>query len=712
MHDCAGTLNCRIDEFHYSNKNYTGCIYMNIALIYITLTQHFSVALILIACSFIQLFDDKKNGSISFTLLNEHIETVYSDPVVDSSLSCDIRHNTNKLPDRVVYSSFRPAGWNLYYHPEPGAKAVKLTNHPSLDYDASFSPDGRWVVFTSERNGNASVYVLDLKKRSEPGLLIKSDAMDDQAAISPDGRWLVFVSTIGGNSDIYRLPFRPHKTLDISDAENLTDHPGGDFRPSFSPDGKWITFSSDRRLPPRRLLFMQRRSGDIYRMPANGGEAVKIAESPFWLGSPSWSTDGKTIFFYKETENPDGPEHSAFTLAAVSSETYEPVNLTIPYEYPALSPVAMSDRQIAFTTWEGPLFDRDFSVMALNPVNGKLKKISDPSIDCISPAFTPGLNNDAMICHGGPRLEILQSDFAGPLFIDGAPHHASLPDRDLELYGVRKMFAAPPHPTRNELVTRTRESPLKLRLVNLGNQKSSSMIDISEYHDFPPDYQILNLRWSPDGKSVLFTVSPFLGGPGTTADIWIVGSDGKGLKRLIESPYNDGFAEYSRNGRLVYRSDRNGNHDIFLINETGGDPVNLTLSESRDVFPAISPNGNQLAFSSDRDSDNPGTDAVNTMNLYLMDIDSAGQAGNLRQITDNHAHDAHVQFSPDGKWLIYTSGKNGIHDEEPLVQSVLFNAQIYGDLYAYRLSDGYSVRLTHSKWENGAPTWAAPVLPP
>jgi dipeptidyl aminopeptidase/acylaminoacyl peptidase len=70
--------------------------------------------------------------------------------------------------------------------------------------------------------------------------LVSHRAYDDQAALSPDGRTLAFVSSRSGNADIWLLDMRTRK------ARNLTNAPGGDFRPSWSPDGKWIAFSSDR----------------------------------------------------------------------------------------------------------------------------------------------------------------------------------------------------------------------------------------------------------------------------------------------------------------------------------------------------------------------------------------------------------------------------------------------------------------------------------
>ena len=97
----------------------------------------------------------------------------------------------------------------------------------SLDYNASFSSDGRWLIFTSERAGSADIY------RVHPdgsGLerLTSDPAYEDQAALSPDGSTLAFVSTRGsGMADIWLLD------LATRGYRNLTNHPSN-FRPSWS----------------------------------------------------------------------------------------------------------------------------------------------------------------------------------------------------------------------------------------------------------------------------------------------------------------------------------------------------------------------------------------------------------------------------------------------------------------------------------------------
>ena len=115
--------------------------------------------------------------------------------------------------ETIVYSSILPANWDLYLFDGPGSEPRRLTTDPGLDYNGVISPDGRWVVFTSERTGSPDLYVLDLHADDGPQPLVEGPAMEDAAAISPDGGRLLFVSTRDGNADVFDMPFRPEARL-------------------------------------------------------------------------------------------------------------------------------------------------------------------------------------------------------------------------------------------------------------------------------------------------------------------------------------------------------------------------------------------------------------------------------------------------------------------------------------------------------------------
>lgn len=177
-------------------------------------------------------------------------------PIETASLTTDDFAGAETL----VYTTLRPSNWDVYLFDAPGEAPRRLTEDPNLDYNAVLSADGRWVVFVSERDGNANLYALDLTADSGPVRLTSHGAMDDAPSLSPDGSRVAFVSTRDGNPDIFVMPFSPDDAAAEERAVNLTNDPYGDFNPAFSPDGTRIAFSSNRAIfrgwNPLRLVPM------------------------------------------------------------------------------------------------------------------------------------------------------------------------------------------------------------------------------------------------------------------------------------------------------------------------------------------------------------------------------------------------------------------------------------------------------------------------
>ncbi len=136
---------------------------------------------------------------------------------------------------------------------------------------------------------------------------------------------------------------------------------------------------------------------------------------------------------------------------------------------------------------------------------------------------------------------------------------------------------------------------------------------------------------------------------------------------------NNGFPYFSPDGRqIVFRSGRDGNHEIYLMNSDGTNVRRLTDNEATDTMPSFSPDGKQIAFVSTRDGDHE---------IYTLDLGPDGKPGASRRITHSPGFDTHPVFSPDGKWLVFSSQRGGLNDEEPLI--TVFNPQPYGELYAH-----------------------------
>lgn len=143
------------------------------------------------------------------------------------------------------------------------------------DYDPCISPDGSYMVFSSSRTYNDEIYLMDLSDKSTNNLT-DNDAWDGRPVFSPDGKTIIF------NSDRdSELLYMDIYLMDISGKNlvRLTESTAWDSRnPCFSPDGKWIVFSSDRD-----------GDSDIYVMDSEGKGVINISDNDVDDYYPSFS---------------------------------------------------------------------------------------------------------------------------------------------------------------------------------------------------------------------------------------------------------------------------------------------------------------------------------------------------------------------------------------------------------------------------------------
>jgi Tol biopolymer transport system component len=378
----------------------------------------------------------------------------------------------------------------------------------------------------------------------------------------------------------------------------------------------------------------------------------------------------------------------------------------------ALAPAVTPDGRIAFQTRAG-FADWSIKSVALDGSGERLE--TDRGTSYWLPDYHAATG--AMICHGvGPVLAETQAVEeilgAGALLAADYPADVELPDRALTLYPMRHTTGLAPHPDRNEAaVTIENEAGSRLVLADFGggNQRELFFVaDVGIVSGTPN--RLFDIKWSDDGSWLTYTQGFFFGQGSDEADVWVMRADGSERRNLSESvSANEGVAGFSPDGqRLVFRSSRSGNFDLFSMDRGGSGLEQLTDDEARDNFPVFSPDGDAVAFSSDRDG---AVDRFGnlTFDNYILELGSPAAPGKLRRITDHPGQDSHPWYSPDGEWIAYTSERGGISDEEPMVQEVVFGPQMYGEIYALRLSDGLNVRLTHNKWEEGNPFWLRPA---
>ncbi len=183
----------------------------------------------------------------------------------------------------------------VYTVPVTGGAAKRITARgPS--YLHGWSPDGRWLVYTGERNREFDIYRIPAAGGNEIRLT-DTPGLDDGPEYSPDGQHIYFNSVRSGRMQIWRM--RP----DGTDARQVTDDGFNNWFPHVSPDGKWIAFISfPPEVPADDHPFYKHVM--IRLMPVAGGPARVIAYVYGGQGTinvPSWSPDSKKLAFVSNT---------------------------------------------------------------------------------------------------------------------------------------------------------------------------------------------------------------------------------------------------------------------------------------------------------------------------------------------------------------------------------------------------------------------------
>ena len=197
---------------------------------------------------------------------------------------------------QIAFSSRRDGNSEIYVMNADGTNQRRLTNNRANDWFPAWSPDGRRIAFVSERDGHvhaqhgwptSEIYVM-AADGSHPQNITNDPSDDREASWSPDGKRIVFASRRDGNYEIYVM------AADGSNPQNLTNDPHSDRYPSWSPDGEHIIFSARREGHFENKFAI---TYEIYVMDADGGNEQRLTENRKNDGSPSWSPDGKRIVF-------------------------------------------------------------------------------------------------------------------------------------------------------------------------------------------------------------------------------------------------------------------------------------------------------------------------------------------------------------------------------------------------------------------------------
>lgn len=560
-------------------------------------------------------------------------------------------------PHRILFNRIGPYEAGLFISNADGSQERPLHKSAGLDYNPAWSPDGQWIVFTSERGGSADLYRVR-PDGTDLTLLTDSPAYDDQAAFSPDGNQIVFVTTrAAGNADLWILDIRTRK------AKPLTSGPGGDFRPAWSPDGKWIAFSSDREstLPMAKGRWEHLQLVDIYLIHPDGSGLHRLTEHGNFCGSPKWSTDSTRVVAYCMSAQ----ETWTYRLSRVASGETRLVSIDIATARIAevsagpgvkMSPAILPSGEIAYVR-------KDTGAPGIFYGTGR----PGPAGAVRSPSWSP--DGTRIVYH-----KIISEEAR-----DWQKTWSRDPEYDLIFTRWLPAF----NPTGERFVA-TRAAVGSgngsLVLVETGTNASHPLFE-------QEGKSVMAAQWAPKGDAILFGLGAFFTDRDRGAQVAMIKPDGSGFRQVTSGANNNAFPSMSPDGkRFVYRTTGPEGGGLRIMNLE--DNSVATLTTEYDNFPLWSPRGDLIIFTRKFEGD-----------FEIFSIRPDGK--DLRRLTYSPGNEGHCAWSPDGEWIVFSSTRMGFKDEAPYTNS----PQPYGELFVMRY-DGTRVRqLTDNQWEDATPAW-------
>lgn len=485
-------------------------------------------------------------------------------------------------------------------------------------------------------------------------------------AISPDGQTLLFEY----KGDIWSVPAGGGNAVPMTLGEAY------DFAPVWSHDGKWIAFASDRY-----------GSFDVFVMPSAGGEAKRLTYHSTREVPSSFTADDKAVLFSAarqalatNAQFPGGGMTQLYSVPVAGGR----VSQLLPA--PALdATVSTAGDKIIFHDYKG--YESDWrkhhtssvtrDIWIYDTRGKKYTRLSAFEGEDRNPVFDANDDDFFYLSEQNGSFNVFKSSVRNPKQTSAVTHLSKHPVRFL----TRARTGLLAFSYDGELYTlKPGGEPRKVAVKIAADGRNALERFV------PINGGILDAKLSPNGKEFVF---------GFRGEIFVSSIDGKFVKRITNTPWQERTAAFSPDGRtLVYAAERDNNWNVYTMSLTrASEPyffASTVLKEeavvstpAEEFQPAFSPDGKEIAYLENRQ----------TLKVYNL----ASKASRIVLPGDlNYSYadgDQYYAWSPDSKWLLVQFAP----------KERMFSPEV--GLVA---ADGKSeVRnLTESGYDDSSPKWA------
>jgi len=538
---------------------------------------------------------------------------------------------------------------------------TRVTSLPGLEDEPSWSPDGKYLAYTTNDKGNLDIMVMPMGG-GRAIRVVDSDADDAQPAWSPDGSNLAFVSArdrgghlsialgvgpmqdfvVGKHGDIFLIPAlggTPVKLVEDGyypswspDGKSivfqsprdgqwnlwkissdggvpvpLTDDEEFDFHPSWSPDGEWIVYGSGE-VPVFNLKIIS----------ASGGSSWFLTDGNQRVIRPEWSKNGSSILYSSDRNG----SHNLWKISFSSSDNKKfetPRQVTVGQGADVNVSISYTGNKLAYST---VLVLQD--IWEFNVASGETRQVTSETSNEDLPRSSPDGKTMMIVSNRGGTSGLWTIDINGTILQQLSARDASESQGSWSPDGKRIAYISDD------------EQFFRMFIRTLGSLSPKELDSNPGGLEYP--------IWSPDGKSISYHKTT-----NQKNDIWIYDLESGQNKQLTNLELSSSFATWSPDGEnITFQTMRGSIRHLWIVPSKGGIPRQITYGTEEHSHPQWSPVDKDLILF-----------VLNHKNICTVSASS----GKIKQLTYNVESDLIMDYpswSPDGKKVYYSiSRKTG-----------------------------------------------------